>query len=163
MVTPSSCGSALYLKLLPYDGVKAHFRPCLPSPLEDSEQLPPILEEQACSPEPHFSISPHNKQTWLPYPSQNTCHQLIHHCLHSYIKLSSSLRESCVPCRVGRCFFVWFNLPFSSKPTPELVTSHSLHVVDISVVAAAPIGWLCSAFPDPSWMWTVQSTCLLGA
>ena len=35
---------------------------------------------------------------------------------------------------------------FLCKPMPELVTSHSLHVVDISVVAAAPVGWLCSAF-----------------
>lgn len=117
------------------------------SPLEDSEQLPSSSEEQACSPEPHSQhLALTISRPGFPYPLSEHLPS-THSSLLAfwYIKLSSSLRERLCPMQSGRCACV-VQPAFLCKPTPELVTSHSLHVVDISVVAAAPIGWLCSAF-----------------
>lgn len=125
---------------------------CLPFTLKTASSCPPSSEEQACSPEPHSQhLALTISRPGFPYPSEHLPSTHSSLLAFWYIKLSSSLRERLCPMQSGRCACV-VQPAFLCKPTPELVTSHSLHVVDISVVAAAPIGWLCSAFRiHPGW------------
>ena len=100
------------------------------SPLEDSEQLPSSSEEQARSPKRHsqhlaLTVSRPGSLDPLLEPLPTHSSLLVFWCR----KPSSSLRERPCPVQRGRCAYV-IQPAFLCKPTPELVTSHSLHVLE---------------------------------